>query len=483
MSYNLEIVVAWAKRKWFVYAWSEIYGGLANAWDYWPYGALLRKNILDIWIKEFVKKRQDMLLLDSVILMNSKTWQASWHLSNFSDPLIDDKNTGERFRVDKLIEQKIEVFRKSSKDNKILSNLKEEFWVENLIPESWSFEQMKKFIDKYIQNNPNTWKKADWTDVRKFNLMFKTFQWVMEDNTATIYLRPETAQGIFVNFKNILDTMRVKIPFGIAQVGKSFRNEITPWNFLYRVREFEQMEIEYFVEPWKDEQFFEDWKKDAWNFWVDKIWIKKENLRFRNHEKDELSHYSTWTTDIEYEFPWGWWELQGIAKRTDYDLKQHQTFSWINMQYTDPKTWHRYIPYVIEPSWGLTRAVFTAMLDAYDEQTYIDPQWKEQTRVVIHFHKNISPIKFAILPLIEKNEQMQILANEIFDRLSPNYMCEVDWKWNIGKRYRRQDEIWTPYCITIDFESLENNTITIRDRDNMEQIRVKIDDIEKFYNK
>jgi len=483
MSYNLETVVAWAKRKWFVYPGSDIYGGLANSWDYGPYGSLLRKNILDAWVKEFVQKRKDMVFLDSAILMNPKTWEASWHLSNFSDPLIDDKNTGERFRVDKLIETKIEKFRKSSSDDEILSKLKDEFSVENLIPESWTFEQMKSFIDKYIPNNPNSWKQSDWTNVRKFNLMFKTFQWVTEDNTSTVYLRPETAQGIFVNFKNILDTMRVRVPFGIAQVGKSFRNEITPWNFLYRLREFEQMEIEYFVEPNEDEKSFENWKKDSWNWWVDKIWIKKEKLRFRDHEKDELSHYSAWTVDIEYNFPWGWGELQGIARRTDYDLKQHQKFSWINMQYTDPKTWLRYIPYVIEPSWGLTRAILTVMLGAYDEEKYIDPKWREQTRTVAHFHKNIAPIKFTVLPLMEKNEDMKNMASKIFEKLSENYICELDGKWAVWKRYRRQDEIWTPYCITIDFDSLEDNTVTIRDRDSMKQIRIKIDDIEEVYEK
>ena len=340
---------------------------------------------------------------------------------------------------------------------------------------------MESFIAKYIPNNPNTWKKADWTNVRKFNLMFKTFQWVTEDNTSTIYLRPETAQGIFVNFKNILDTTRVRVPFGIAQVGKSFRNEITPWNFLYRVREFEQMEIEYFVPPKEDEPYFKQWKKDSWNWWINKIWIKEENLRFRDHEEDELSHYSAWTVDIEYKFPWGWGELQGIARRTDYDLKQHQDHSLVSMQYTDPKTWLRYIPWVIEPSWGLTRAILTAMLDAYDEETYTDPQWREQTRVVAHFHKNIAPIKFAVMPLMEKKQELVDIAEQIFDKLSENFMCEIDLKWNIWKRYRRQDEIWTPFCITVDFDTLEDGTVTIRDRDSMEQIRVKIEELQDVY--
>ncbi len=480
MQYPLETIVAWAKRRGFVYPGSDIYWGLANAWDLGPYGVILRKNILDSWWKSFVQKRADILPLDSAILMNPKVWEASWHTENFNDPMIDDKNTGERFRVDKLIEEKIEGFRKERTDNELLNQLKSEFWVENLVPESWSFDQMKAFIEKYIPNNPNTWKKANWTEVRKFNLMFKTFQGVIENEANVVYLRPETAQWIFVNFKNILDTMRVRIPFGIAQIWKAFRNEITPWNFLYRVREFEQMEIEYFVEPEKDEQYFEQWKKDSMDWWINEIWIKKENLRFRDHEPDELSHYSKGTTDIEYHFPWWWWELQWIARRTDYDLRQHQKFSWENMQYTDPKTWKRFIPWVIEPSWWLTRAILTAMLDAYDEEIYTDPKWRQQSRVVARFSKNVAPIKFAILPLLEKNEQMVEIAEKLFKELSQDYMVELDIKWNIWKRYRRQDEIWTPYCLTIDHQTLEDWTITIRDRDTMEQQRIRVKDIKSF---
>ncbi len=481
MDYNLETVVSWAKRKWFVYPGSDIYGWLANSWDLGPYGTMLRKNILDSWYKTFTQRRSDIIPLDAAILMNPKTWEASGHLSNFSDPLIDDKNTGERFRVDKIIEDVIERFRKDKTEEKIISQLKEEFWVDNTVPESWTFEQMKAFIDKYISNNPNSWKKAEWTEVRKFNLMFKTFQWVTEDNSATVYLRPETAQGIFVNFKNVLDTMRVKIPFGIAQVGKSFRNEITPWNFLFRVREFEQMEIEYFVEPEKDVFHFERWKEDCWAWWTETLGISKEKLRFRDHEEDELSHYSKGTTDVEYKFPWGWWELQGIARRWDYDLTQHQKHSLINMQYTDPKTWHRFIPWVIEPSWGLTRAIATAMIDSYDEEKYTDPKWNEQTRIVARFHKNIAPIKFAILPLMEKKQELVDIADKIFLDLSKDFMCEYDGKWNIGKRYRRQDEVWTPFCVTIDFDTLEDNTVTVRDRDSMNQIRVKIEELRDVY--
>ncbi len=481
MDYNLETVVSWAKRKWFVYPGSDIYGWLANAWDLGPYGTMLRKNILDSWYQTFTQRRSDIIPLDAAILMNVKTWEASGHLSNFSDPLVDDKNTGERFRVDKIIEDVIEKFRKNKSEEEIINQLKEEFWVDNTVPESWTFEQMKAFIEKYVSKNPNNWKEANWTDIRKFNLMFKTFQWVTEDNTATIYLRPETAQGIFVNFKNILDTMRVKIPFGISQVGKSFRNEITPWNFLFRVREFEQMEIEYFVEPEKDAFYFERWKEDCWAWWTETLWINKEKLRFRDHEEDELSHYSKGTTDVEYKFPWWWGELQGIARRWDYDLKQHQEHSLVNMQYTDPKTGHRFIPWVIEPSWGLTRAIATAMIDSYDEEKYTDPKWNEQTRIVSRFHKNIAPIKFAILPLMEKKQELVDIADKIFLDLSKEFMCEYDGKWNIGKRYRRQDEIWTPFCVTIDFDTLEDNTVTVRDRDSMNQIRVKIKDLRDVY--
>ncbi len=487
MQKDLQTIVAWAKRRGFVYPGSDIYGWLANAWDFGPYGTILKKNIADLWRKEFVQKRADIIPLDAAILMNSKVWEASWHVANFNDPMIDDKNTWERFRVDKLIEEEVgRVVQKRSEEKniseeealkEIFAELKQEFWVSNLIPESWTFEQMKAFVEKYIPNNPNTWKKANWTDVRKFNLMFKTHQWVIEDDSTVVYLRPETAQWIFVNFKNILDTMRVRLPFWIAQIGKAFRNEITPWNFLYRVREFEQMEIEYFVEPENDEKYFEQWKQDSMKRWTEVIWIKPENLRFRDHEEDELSHYSKWTTDIEYRFPWWWWELQWIARRTDYDLRQHQSFSGENLQYTDPKTWKRFIPWVIEPSWWLTRAVLTAMIDAYDEEEYLDPKGRKQTRVVARFHPNIAPIKFAILPLLEKNEEMVSIAQDIFKELSQEYMVELDIKWNIWKRYRRQDEIWTPYCITIDHQTLEDWTVTIRDRDTMEQKRVKIGEI------
>lgn len=471
MQFNLDSIVSWAKRRWFVYPGSAIYWGLANSWDLWPYGVLLRKNIADAWWKTFVQERSDIVWLDAAILMNPKTWIASWHVGWFSDPLIDCKKCKARHRADKIIEEKI------FKDNIAPADLNAKLWVENIIPDSWTYEQQRKFFDEYNIKCPNCgWQ--DWTDIRKFNLMFKTFQWIVEDETSVVYLRPETAQWIFVNFKNVIDTMRVRVPFGIAQIGKAFRNEITPGNFLFRVREFEQMEIEYFVHPSKDEEAFEQWKKDAWNFRTETIWIKPENIRLRDHEADELSHYSKWTTDIEYKFPWSWWELCAAwARRTDFDLKQHMQHSGIDLSYINPKTWEKYVPYVIEPSFGLTRAILTVMFDCYDEEELTTKNWEKETRVVARFHKNIAPIKFAILPLIEKDEKMLECARWIYDNLKKQYACEFDTGWNIGKRYRRQDEIGTPYCVTVDHQTLEDGTVTIRDRDTMEQTRVKIWDI------
>lgn len=472
MSYSLETIVAWAKRRWFVYPGSDIYWGLANSWDLWPYWVEIRKNILDLWWKTFVQERSDIIWLDAAILMNPKVWEASWHVWWFSDPLIDCKKCHSRIRADKIIDEYI------YKNNIKLEEIKEKFWVESLVPESWSFEIQRKFFDVYSIKCPNC-KWQDWTDIKKFNLMFKTFQWVNEDTANVVYLRPETAQWIFVNFKNIVDTMRVRVPFGIAQVGKAFRNEITPWNFLFRLREFEQMEIEFFIEPWTSSEWMEYWKNESYKRWIDLLWIKKENIRLRDHEKDELSHYSQWTTDIEYEFPWWWWELQAAwAARTDFDLRQHMTHSWKDMQYSDPKTWKRFVPHVIEPSFGLTRSILTVMLDAYDEETYTWKNWEQETRIVARFHKNVAPIKFAILPLMEKDENMVNKAKEIYNSLKKSYMCEIDFGWNIWKRYRRQDEIWTPYCITVDHQTLQDNTVTIRDRDTMKQSRVKIEEIQ-----
>ena len=463
MPFDLDTIVSWAKRKGFVYPGSDIYWGLANAWDLWPYGSYLRKNIMDLWWSEFVEKREDIVPLEAQILMNPKVWEVSGHLEGFADPLIDCKSCKNRYRADKLVEDYME------------NSWDEEY------PNNWAWESTPEDDLLEYMNNKNikcpSCGAKNWSEIRSFNLMFKTQQWVVEDKSADIYLRPETAQGIFVNFKNIMDTMRVRVPFGIGQIGKSFRNEITPWNFLFRLREFEQMEIEYFVKPGEDLDYLEKWKEDSFSWWRDVIGIKEENMRFRQHWEDELSHYSSKTFDIEYKFPWWWAELQCIADRTDFDLRNHMDHSKVDLQYNDPKTGERYIPYVIEPSLGLTRAIATAMMDAYDEETYEDNKWNQQTRVVARFHKNVAPIKFAILPLIEKSDDMMDKAGELFKNLKSHYTCEIDTRGGIGKRYRRQDEIWTPYCITIDHQTLEDGTVTIRDRDSMEQWRIKPEEI------
>lgn len=472
MSYNLDSIVAWAKRKWFAYPGSDIYGWLANAWDLWPYWVEIKNNIEKVWWKFFVQRRPDVIWLDSQILMNPKVWEASGHVWWFSDPLVDCKKCKYRWRADQLIEEFI------WKNKLTMDQIKERVDVESESVEAWSFEQQHEFLMKFEVKCPKCW-ACDWTAPKKFNLMFKTEQWVIEWEGKDIYLRPETAQWIFVNFRNVMDSNRVKIPFGIAQIGKAFRNEITPGNFMFRVREFYQMEIEFFVE--NNEEEWLKWLNERKNLsktWrVDEVWIREENLSFREHDKDELSFYSKGTWDVEYKFPWWWGELQWIAYRTDYDLKQHMEHSSKDMQYSDPKTGKRYVPHCVEPSWGLTRAILTAMIDAYDEEKYVDQNGNEQTRVVAKFHKNIAPIKFAILPLIKKDEEQLKIAQDLFSKLSQDYMCEYDDAWAIGKRYRRQDEIWTPYCITVDQQSLEDGTVTIRDRDSMEQKRINIEDI------
>ena len=386
---SMKDIVNLAQNRWFVYQWSEIYGGLANAWDYWPYGSLLKENIKFLWMKEFVQKRTDMMMLDSAILMNSQVWVASGHAGGFSDPLIDDKNTKERFRADKILEDFIENLDDAE------SYLKDKYEVNNLVPESWSLEKQTEVMRWEKIENPNTNKPWDWTDAKKFNLMFKTHQWVIDDSWAEIYLRPETAQWIFVNFANVLRTSRRKIPFWIAQVWKSFRNEITPGNFIFRTREFEQMEIEYFCEPWKDLEEYAKWKEDCMKFLTNKIWLKQDSLRFRDHEPDELSHYSNATTDIEFMFPFWWWELWWIADRTDFDLKAHMKESKQDMSYFDPVNNKKYIPYVIEPSLWLTRLFLSAICDAYT----ID---EELGRVYLKLDPKIAPIKVWVLPVVKK---------------------------------------------------------------------------------
>jgi len=450
----------------FVFPWSEIYGGLANSWDYGPYGSLLKENIKNLWIKEFVQKKDDMMLLDSSILLNPKVWVASGHVGWFSDPLIDDKNTKERFRADKLLEALIESMWENA------SSLQSKYWVNNLIPESWPLEKQTEVMRGEKVANPNTWKAWDWTDAKKFNLMFQTSQWVTQDSSATIYLRPETAQGIFVDFPNVLRTSRRKIPFGVAQVGKAFRNEITPGNFIFRTREFEQMEIEYFCEPGTDLELHAKWKQDCMNFLQNTLSLKSENLRFRDHEADELSHYSNATTDIEYKFPFGWWELWGIADRTDFDLKAHMAESKADMSYFDPVNNKKYIPYVIEPSVGLNRLFLTCLADSYT----VEWEW-EETRTYLKLDPKVAPIKVWILPVIKK---ISDIAKPIFTQLSEDFVCEYDDVWTIGKRYARFDEIGTPFCVTIDSNNYEAGKVTVRYRDSMEQELVSISELNEF---
>ena len=448
----------------FVYQWSEIYGWLANSWDYGPYGSLLKENIKNLWIKEFVQKRDDMVLQDSAILMNPQVWVASGHVWGFSDPLIDDKNTKERFRADKLLEDLIE----SSSDK--WEYLKTKYWVPNLIPESWDMQKQTEVMRWEQVLNPNTKKPWDWTDVKKFNLMYKTFQWVNEDTASTIYLRPETAQWIFVNFANVLRTSRRKLPFWVAQIGKAFRNEITPGNFIFRTREFEQMEIEYFCEPGTDLDIFEKWKVDCKNFLINVIWLDENNLRFRDHEKDELSHYSKATTDIEFMFPFGWGELQWIADRTDFDLKSHMTESKQDLTYFDPVNNKKFIPYVVEPSIWLTRLFLAVLTNAYtvDEQN---------ERIYLKFEPRVAPIKVAILPVVKK---IWDLAKNIYKQVSEEFVCEYDEVWTIGKRYARMDEIGVPFCVTVDSNNYEDGNVTVRFRDSTEQEIIKISDLNNF---
>lgn len=466
---TMKDIVNLSQARWFVYQGSEIYGGLANSWDYGPYWALLKENIKNLWIKEFVQKRSDMTLLDAGILMNPQTWVTSWHVWGFSDPLIDDKNTKERFRADKLLEDLIEELSNSWTD--ALKYLNEKYQVNNLVPESWELSKQTEVMRGEWVKNPNNWVAWDWTDAKKFNLMFKTFQWVTEDSTATVFLRPETAQWIFVNFWNILRTSRKKIPFGVAQVGKAFRNEITPGNFIFRTREFEQMEIEYFCEPGKDLEEHAKWKEACNSFLTNKLWLKTELLRLRDHEADELSHYSNATTDIEFKFPFGWWELWWIADRTDFDLKSHMTESKADLSYFDPVNNKKYIPYVIEPSVWLTRLFLAVMVNAYT----VD---EKNERTYLKFESRVAPIKIWVLPVVKK---IWDLAKEIYAQLSDDFVCEYDEVWTIGKRYARMDEIGTPFCVTIDSNNFEAWKVTVRFRDTMGQEEVEISKLNEYF--
>ena len=450
---TMDKIVGLCKNRGYVYPGSEIYGGLANTWDYGPLGVELKNNIKKAWMKKFVQESKYNVGLDSAILMNPKTWEASGHLSNFSDPLLDCKECKTRHRADKLIE---EWAHEQGKD---------------MIADGMSDEEMINFIKENHIACPNCGKE-NFTDIRKFNLMFKTFQGVTEDTTSTIYLRPETAQGIFVNFKNVMRTTRRKLPLGIAQIGKSFRNEITPGNFTFRTREFEQMELEFFCKPGTDLEWHKYWKEFCEN-WLLNLGMKKENIRLRDHSPEELSHYSNGTTDIEFAFPFGWGELWGIADRTNYDLTQHMEHSKEDMTYLDPETNEKYVPYCIEPSLGCDRVALAFLCNAYEEQEIAEGD----TRTVLHLHPALAPYKVAVLPLSKKLSEK---ADEVYSKLSKKFMCDYDEAGSIGKRYRREDEIGTPYCVTIDFDTLEDDSVTIRDRDTMEQVRVKIDELENW---
>ncbi len=479
MAFSLDNIVAWAKRRGFVYPGSDIYWWLANAWDLGPYGSLLRKNIADQWIKYFVQEQENIMLIDWALLMHPKVWEASGHVAGFNDPLIDDKKTWERFRADKLIEDDIAKNLEKSNEADILKKIQADIDanIASIVADSRTNDQQFKYITWYKLKNPTNKKDADWTEIRKFSLMLATQLGVIENDSAKVWLRPETAQAMFVNFKNVIDTTRARLPFGLAQIWKAFRNEITPGNFLFRTREFEQMEIQMFVKPEESEEQFVKFVEQAGYFWKNIVGLKEENIRTRDHAKDELAHYARQARDYEFKFPRWRWELNWIHDRTDFDVKAHQEYSWKNLQYNDPITWQRYIPYVVELSMWLSRAILTVMADSYDEEKYSDWNWEEQTRVVARFHKNIAPIKFAVIPLVKKDEGQVKMAKEIYKKLTQDYMCEFDDSWNIWKCYRRQDEIGTPYCITIDNQSVLDGTVTIRDRDTMKQSRIKAEEI------
>lgn len=450
---SMDKIVALCKNRGYVYPGSEIYGGLANTWDYGPLGVEFKNNVKKAWMKKFIQESKYNVGLDAAILMNPQTWVASGHVGGFSDPLIDCKECKTRHRADKLIEEWMH-----------------EHHCEEIV-DGWPDQKMIDYMTEHHIACPNCGKE-NFTGIRKFNLMFKTFQGVTEDAKSEIYLRPETAQGIFVNFKSVLRTTRRKLPMGIGQIGKSFRNEITPGNFTFRTREFEQMELEFFCKPGEDLKWHAYWKEFCRNWLLD-LGMKEENIRLRDHSPEELSHYSNGTTDIEFLFPFGWGELWGIADRTDYDLKSHMESSKQDLTYLEQETGEKYIPYCIEPSLGCDRAALAFLCNSYEEEEIAEGD----TRIVLHLHPALAPYKVAILPLSKKLSEK---AEEVYSKLSRKFMCDYDEAGSIGKRYRREDEIGTPYCITIDFDTLEDESVTIRDRDTMEQIRVKIEDLENW---
>ena len=454
---TMEELVNLCKQYGIIFQGSEIYGGLANTWDFGPVGAELKNNIKKAWKQKFIQEDANNVGLDSAILMNPKVWEASGHISTFSDPLIDCKNCKTRYRADKLVEDD------GVEDAGGMSN-----------------EDLIKYINEHNIVCPKCG-KLDYTDIRQFNLMFKTFQGVTEDSKSTIYLRPETAQGIFADYQNIQRSMRLKLPFGVGQVGKSFRNEITPGNFIFRVREFEQMELEFFCKPGTELDWFKHYKEYCKNFLL-LLGVKEENLRLRDHSKEELSFYSNATTDIEYKFPFGWGELWGIASRTNYDLSQHQKFSGEDLNYFDIETKEKYLPSVIEPSCGLDRIFLAVLCDAFNEIEGGRTQESEEKEFLLKLKSNIAPVKVAVLPLVKNKEEITSKAKEVYNMLKDNFSCQYDETGAIGRRYRRQDEIGTPWAVTIDFESIVNNDVTLRNRDTMEQQRVKISDLISIIN-
>ena len=449
MDSKFETIVTHLQSTGYVFQGSQIYGGLSNSWDYGPLGSELKNNLKELWWKKFVNESPTNVGIDASILMNPRVWQATGHVSTFNDPLIDCKHCHARHRADDLI---------SSQFQEVDVN-------------SMTMEEMSAFIKEHNVTCPSCG-KSNFTDVRQFNMMFKTHIGVTDDSKSTVYLRPETAQGVFVNFKNVQRVTRKKLPLGIANVGKSFRNEITPGNFIFRTREFTQMELEFFCKPGTDLEWFNYWKEFSINF-VESLGIRAENLRFRDHEPEELAFYSKATTDIEYKFPFGWGELWGIADRTDYDLKRHQEFSGESLEYLDPETNQKYVPYCIEPSLGLDRLFLMVVTDSYDEEILPNGE----TRKIMHLKPFLAPYKAAILPL---NNKLSDKALEVFNRLIPYIRVNFDTTGSIGKRYRRNDEIGTPYCVTIDFDTLNDESVTVRDRDSMEQVRIKISDLKDY---
>ena len=454
---TMDKIVALCKSRGFIFPGSEIYGGLANSWDYGPLGVEFKNNVKKAWWKKFVQESPYNVGVDCAILMNPQVWVASGHVGGFSDPLMDCKECKARFRADKLVEDHMT-----------------ENGAEVASADGWTNEQLMEYITKNNIVCPKCG-KLNYTEIRKFNLMFKTFQGITEDSSSEIFLRPETAQGIFVNFKNVQRSSRKKVPFGIAQIGKSFRNEITPGNFTFRTREFEQMELEFFCKPGTDLEWFGFWKDYCWNFLMN-LGVNKDNLRIRDHGQEELSFYSNATSDIEYLFPFGWGELWGIADRTDYDLNKHAEHSGTDMTYMDPTTNEKYVPYVIEPSLGADRVTLAFLVDAYDEEELEGGD----VRTVLHLHPALAPYKAAVLPLSKKLSEK---ADEVYSLLAKNFNIEYDETGSIGKRYRRQDEIGTPFCITVDFETENDGCVTIRHRDSMTQERVKIEELNDFIAK